>query len=221
VEPADRRRRFEEFRRSMRERAEERRAEWAAGRVRLGGVGDFAGIGDPILRESYLDAARELLDQNRGQLLRVALPILFLQRHALELALKHSVRVLVQFREASGVHTAPEPKSLRRHHLKRLLRDLRRLLLYDELDGDVLALMESLVERLHRLDRPGTWARYRDDASPVLLDLGGLQRDLDDVFKRLFARPRDVKTPFGWITEYEELTHELGVREYLDGEGAA
>ena len=33
----------------------------------------------------------------------------------------------------------------------------------------------------------------------------------------LFAR----ETPFGCITEYAELTHELGVREYLNSEDAA
>lgn len=215
------RRRLDEFRRSMRERAVERRAEWNAGRVRLGGVGDFAGMGDPILRESYLAAASELLDQNRGQLLRVALPILFLQRHALELALKHSVRVLVGFRQIAGDHAAEEPRSLGRHHLKRLLRDFKRLLVDDERDEDALALMESLVARFHRLDCSGTWARYRDDAAPVLLDLDESQRELEDVFRRLFARPRDVDAPLGWITEYEELSHELGVREYLEGEDAA
>lgn len=227
MNPSKRRRRLDDLKCSMRERVEAERAEWNAGRVRLGGTHRiFAGIGDPTLRESYLDAARELLDKNRGQLRQVALPILFLQRHGLELALKHSVRVLVGFRKAEGDRTAEEPKSLRRHHLKHLFRDFKRLLGTDAVDAESFALMESLVARYHRLDRsrkcgPGEWVRYREDAAPVLLDLGDLRRDLDELFKRLFARPRDTETPFGWITEYEELTHALGVWEYLDGEAEA
>jgi hypothetical protein len=219
--PEEQRHMFEKFRRSKRERAEQRRAEWDAGRVHLGGVGDFAGIGDPILRESYLTAARELLDKNRGHLLQVALPILFLQRHALELALKHAVRVLVGFHEITE-----EPESLGRHHLKRLLRDFKRLLGPDDGEGETLTFMESLIARFHKLDRtrkwgPGEWVRYRDDALPAPLDLGELQCDLDDLFKRLFARPRDVDAPFGWITGYEDEMHARGVQEYLDGEEAA
>jgi hypothetical protein len=169
------------------------------------------GIGDPILRESYLTAARELLDKNRDHLLQVALPILFLQRHALELALKHSVRVLVGFRQVTL-----EPKSLRRHNLKHLLRDFKKHLADDQPDKEALALMESLVARFHRIDRPGTWARYRDDAEPVSLDLGEHQRELEELFRRLFARPRGDED-LGWIAEYEEA----GLREYLDGEEAA
>jgi hypothetical protein len=66
-----------------------------------------------------------------------------------------------------------------------------------------------------------TRARYRDDALPDALDLGESQSKLEDLFTRLFARPRDAEALFGWITEYEELTHELGVQEYLDSEEAA
>ena len=36
------------------------REEWAAGRVQIGGTGIFAGINDPDLGQSYLDAARDL-----------------------------------------------------------------------------------------------------------------------------------------------------------------
>ena len=63
----------------MREGADARRAKWEAGQVSLGGEGLFAGISDPVLRESYRDAARDLLDRNRHRLLQFALPIFFLQ----------------------------------------------------------------------------------------------------------------------------------------------
>ncbi|MEZ4495148.1 MAG: hypothetical protein R3C29_17765 [Dehalococcoidia bacterium] len=66
-----------------------------AGSVRLGGTGIFAGINDPDLGESFLDAARELLDGNRDRLRRFALPIFFLQRHALELALKQAINAVL------------------------------------------------------------------------------------------------------------------------------
>lgn len=233
--PEERRGRVEEFKRSMRERAKAQRAEWNAGIVRFGGEGKFAGIGDPILHESYLTAARELLNQNRGHLRQVAIPILFLQRHALELALKHSIRVLIRFREVAGSCAIKEPKALRReHHLERLFRIFDGLLGEEERDRETLALMESLAEEFDRFDKPdikeekdrpkygpSTRARYREDTLPDVLDLSDAQRDLDDVFQRLFARPRDAEAPFGWIAEYEELTHDLGLREYLDGEAEA
>lgn len=244
--PEERRRRFEEFRRSILERAERQRAEWNAGRVHLGSAREldgahelgtdkpFAGISDPILRDSYLTAARELLDKNRGNLLQVALPILFLQRHALEVALKDSARVLLRFREAMGRCTMREPKALRREHsLEKMFRIFDRLLGEDERDRETMSLIESLAEQFDHFDRPdlkgedgrrkyspSTRARYRDDALPDVLDLEEVQRGLENVFMSLFARPRR-KDDLGWITEYEELTHELGVREHLDGEEAA
>lgn len=52
----------------------------------------------------------------------------------------------------------------------------------------------------------------------MALPLGLLEWETPDSLAcDLFAR----EAPFGCITEYEELTHELGVREYLDGEDAA
>ncbi|MEQ1728686.1 MAG: hypothetical protein ABL982_09915 [Vicinamibacterales bacterium] len=123
-----------------------------------------------------------------------------------------------------GPFNGPLPRRV--HHLKHLLRDFKQILHTDAEDAESVALMESLVARFHRFDRtrkwgPSVWVRYRDDAAPVLLDLGDLRRDLDEMFKRLFARPRDADAAFGWITEYEELTHDLGVREYLENEDAA
>ena len=63
--------------------------------------------------------------------------------------------------------------------------------------------------------------RYRSNAAPVKFDLNESKRDLEEVFWRLFARPRGGEDALGWITEYEELTNELAVREDLAGEEAA
>jgi hypothetical protein len=211
---------FNELRRSMHERAEARRAGWQAGRIDLGGIGGCAGIGDPTLRESYLTAARELFDMNRDHLLQVALPILFLQRHALEIALKDSIRTVAHYHHLACSHPGPKPDAPRSHSLKRLLRCLVQWLAPEEGD-ETFALVEQLVGRFHKLDPRGIYLRYRDDAEPVSFDLGESQRDLEELFKRLFARPHSTEDPLGWITDYQELTHELGVREHLDGEAGA
>jgi hypothetical protein len=218
--PEERRRRCEELGRSVHERAEAERAEWEAGRIRLGGDGRFAGIGDPILRESYLTAACELLEKNRGGLRQVAIPTLFLQRHALEVALKDSIRTVAYYHHFACRHPGPEPDAPRDHDLERLLRCLVLWLAPEEGD-ETITLVEHVVGRFHKLDPRSTYLRYRNNAKPVTFDLNESQRDLEEVFKRLFARPRGTDDPVGWITEYEELTHELCVREHLDGEAGA
>lgn len=214
------RRRFEEFLRSMLERAEERRAEWDRGEIRLEGRGErFTGIGDPILRDSYVDAARALLDGNREHLLQVAVPILFLQRHALEVALKDAIRIVAYHYKTACHHPGPEPEAPRSHNLKRLLRCLEEWLQPAEDRAETVALLARLVERFHKLDPRGTYLRYQDSDKAVAFDLEESQRELEDTFQRLFARPRDAEAQYGWITEYEELSHELTLREYFAGEG--
>lgn len=81
--------------------------ELTAGRVRLGGVGIFAGINDPDLGQSYLDAARDLLERNRDRVRQYALPIFFLLRHALELALKQAINAVLSEEHITQLRTDP------------------------------------------------------------------------------------------------------------------
>lgn len=210
-----------EFRRGMLARGEVRRAEWAVGLVRLGGVGDFAGISDPILRSSYLDSARNLLDNNRDRLSQFALPIFFLQRHALELALKHATKTVAYYHHVACRCPGPEPDALRHHDLQKLLRHLVKWL-RPKAEDETIALIQGLVLRFHKLDAGGTWSRYRNDTRPRQLELDTAQRELEEMFERLFADPTNVDAPVGVIVEYAYLTGELLSRECLaDGDSSA
>lgn len=210
---------MDEFRRSMRQRAEERQAEWAAGRVSLGGDGIFAGIGDPVLRDSYLDAARDLLDRNRDQLPQFALPIFFLQRHALELALKEAIDTVVSFEHETRRRPGPHPDPAWGHDLAELFEQLNRSLASTGDPLPDLSRVCALVERFHDLDDRSTWARYRRDHARAELDLSAAQQDLDEVFRDLFAHHEDPDAPFGWVTEYGVALHDFITREEMEPEG--
>lgn len=221
MSPSDRTSRVEAFRRDMRARADERRAEWVVGLVRLGGTHrTFAGISDPVLRSSYLDSARHLLDNNRDRLPQFALPIFFLQRHALELGLKHAIKTVAYYHHVACGCPGPEPDAPRHHDLKKLLRHLKEWLRPEAAD-ETVALIQRLVQRFHKLDAGSTWSRFRDDTKPVQLDLDTARDELEEMFKRLFADPTDLDEPVGWIVEYAYLTGELLTRDHLaDGESA-
>lgn len=169
-----------------------------AGLVRLGGVGIFAGINDPDLGQSYLDAARDLLDRNRDQLRQFALPIFFLQRHALELALKQAINAVLAEQHISHRRTGDAPEAERIHVLPDLLEHLRSALGESSID---LGKLPALVERFDARDEGGTWARYRSNHDPAELDLGGAQQDLDDLYEHMFAHPTRGEGEFGWVTD--------------------
>lgn len=207
--------RAEEFQRSMHERSERRCAEWAAGRCSLGGEGMFAGINDPVLRESYRDAARDLLDRNRHRLVQFALPIFFLQRHALELALKDATSTVEEHSYLSTSRAGSRPKAPWGHDLADLLNKLKGALTRANDARQDLGTLPTLVQRLHAQDEEGTWARYRDDNARAELDLEAAQSDLEQVFRDLFAHDDAPGAAFGWVTEYAYLIHELIVHEEL------
>lgn len=194
----------------MHEAAQRTRAQWAAGQVSLGGEGIFAGINDPDLGESYLDAARDLLDRNRERLRQFALPIFFLQRHALELALKQAIGTVMAHDHITERRPGepPEPKWI--HDLSKLLAELKRALGTAKID---LGKLSGLVDRFHALDEGGTWARYRHDHNPAELDLGGAQRDLDDLYEDMFAHPTNGEGEFGWVVEYGYEINDFLTRE--------
>ena len=184
--------------------------ESASGRVRLGGTGIFAGINDPDLGQSYLDAARDLLDRNRDRLRQVALPIFFLQRHALELALKQAINAVLAERHITQRRSGEPPKAQRIHDLPELLEHLRVALGESSLN---LGRLPALVERFDARDEGGTWARYRTDHDPAELDLDRAQQDLDDLYEHMFAHPTSGEGEYGWVIEIgwvinEFLTHE-------------
>ncbi|HKX45545.1 MAG TPA: hypothetical protein VJP77_02495 [Planctomycetota bacterium] len=207
--------RLEELKRSMREQSERRRAEWAAGRVSLGGTGMFAGINDPVLRDSYRDAARDLLDRNRHRLVEFALPIFFLQRHALELALKEAISTVDEHNYLAASRAGCAPRAPWGHDLADLLNELKDALTRANDTLQDLGALPTLVQRLQAQDEAGTWARYRDNNARAELDLEMAQTDLERVFREMFAHDHASDAPFGWITEYAYMIHEFIVREEL------
>lgn len=188
------------------------REDWAAGRVRLGGVGIFAGINDPDLGESYLDAARDLLDRNRDRLRQFALPIFFLQRHALELALKQATNTVLSEEHVTKRRPGKPSEAEKIHVLPKLLEQLRTALGASSLD---LGKLPDLVDRFHARDEGGTWARYRSNHDPAELDLGGAQRDLDDLYEYMFAHPMNGEGELGWVIEIGYVINEFLTREEL------
>ena len=189
------------------------RDDWAAGRVRLGGIGIFAGINDPDLGESYLDAARDLLDRNRERLRQFALPIFFLQRHALELALKQAISTVLAHDHITQRRPGKPPEPKKTHDLTKLLKVIRTALGGSSFN---LGKLPGLVDRFHALDEGSTWARYRHDHNPAELDLGGAQRDLDDLYEYMFAHPMTGEGDLGWVIEYGYLINEFLTREEMD-----
>jgi hypothetical protein len=186
------------------------REEWAAGRVRLGGVGIFAGINDPDLGESYLDAARDLLDRNRERLRQFALPIFFLQRHALELALKQAISTVLAHDHITERKSGKPPEPDWTHDLSKLFAELKRVLGTSSLDFGKLP---GLVDRFHAFDEGGTWARYRSDHNPAELDQ-------DDLYEHMFAHPTTGEGESGWVIEYGYLINEFLSREEMDPDQA-
>ena len=202
----ERERKLKELRHSIRDKAKATRKDWAAGLVRLGGAGIFAGINDPDLGDSYLSAARSLLDRNRDRLRQFALPVFFLQRHALELALKQAIGIVLTHEHITQRQQGKSPEAKQIHVLPELLSDLRVALGNSSLD---LGTLPALVEKFHALDEGGTWARYRSDHNPAELDLGGAQRDLDGLYEYMFASPTDRDCDSGWVIRYGYLIDEF------------
>ncbi len=198
-EPRDRNDKLEELLRSMEEQARATREEWSRGHVRLGGVGLFAGMDDPNLVESYLGAARDLLDRNRDRLRQFALPIFFLQRHALELALKEAIRMVLAFEHYKEGRLGEPPEPERTHDLSKLLATLRSAL---GSSSTTLGKLPSLVASFHLRDERSVWARYRSDHKPVELELGSAQRDLDDLYQEMFSHSTTAEGEIGWVVEY-------------------
>lgn len=180
------------------------REESDAGHVRLGGAGIFAGINDPDLGQSYLDAARDLLDRNRDRLRQFALPIFFLQRHVLELALKQAINAVLAESHILEIRWGEPPVAKNTHNLKKLLSRLTSALGSASLD---LGKLLDLVDRFHARDEGDDWARYRKDHDPAELDLCGAQR--------VFAHPTRGKGKFRGVVEIGYVIDDFLTREDL------
>ncbi len=158
--------------------------------VKLGASG-FCWL-DPIEpTASYVYAARRLLESPRVKenLVEYALPILYLQRHSLELLLKQLHMFAWELNErlvALGESRGSFENHKKNHHLPTLLSKLNEAL---STVGHAFccadhAKLQQLTERFDGLDERSTWLRFYDDPEkneevPVL----ELQQGLTEVFE--------------------------------------
>jgi len=169
--------------------------------ARVGGV-----WAEPNLGLSYLFAARHVLEgaERERRLNEVALPAAYLQRHALEVALKDTIGTAFAIKRdegwLEGLKRDPKarPASPREipftHDLKRLLGILREALAAIGF-GDVPAQIVALAERLGAVEQfEPTRFRYltlkggaRSFPEPVLLLVGETQDLLEALFEGVFT----------------------------------
>lgn len=143
--------------------------------IRLGYAGHNLGksMCQPNFHRAYLSASQKLVSafENRRWNNEEALPIFFLQRHALELLLKDCLRIVYQLmlveHELDKSDKSPSNGRLKRvcecHNLQKLYADLHgSLFLDDDATSDALKRLGWLVEMIHAIDESSTWARYPD-----------------------------------------------------------
>lgn len=166
-----------------------------------------------MLRDAYREAARDLLDRNRHRLWDLALPIFFLQRHALELVLKDAISTIDEYVYLAKDRAGARPEPPFGHDLADLLTQLRGALAQaDDIRQD-LSTLPALVERFHMQDERSTWARYLADHRRADLDLATAQIELELADTDLFSMENTPGRSLGWVTEYAYRIHDFLVRE--------
>ncbi|MBK6918826.1 MAG: hypothetical protein IPH07_15650 [Deltaproteobacteria bacterium] len=157
----------------------------------------------PRISPSYLLAARRLIGNvgpgDGPQVGVVALPIVFLQRHSYELALKDLIEVAYEIErgrrwvaavraEGPEASVAAAKRPAREHQFGKILEELKEVLL--AIGFDVKGIrdeMRAMAERLTTIEEgQHTRARYGDFAKPKELELGRVQLDLEDLYQREF-----------------------------------
>lgn len=174
-----------------------------AGTVRIGGLWWWNSN-----RESYLAAADVILEHGRkaGTLPSLVMPVLYLQRHGLELVLKHVLEMVVdvaKFRQADSPALAQIAKfQVWGHNLGILLRRLRDALEahaanghpYPPLPADLDALVneyEILEGQDHSRLRYDWIGERRSFPEEIVVPAGELQSRLRAVADSLFAEGPD------------------------------
>jgi hypothetical protein len=166
--------------------------------VRIGGK-----MGNPVLSLSYLLAARRTIGNVRsggGEPLGVvAFPIVFLQRHAYELALKEMIQDAYGFvrgkawlaplkSEGQGAKISAVDTPAHGHDLNKVYKELEAATIksgyaVERLSGEIRVMAERLTEIEQRKN---TRARYGEFDKPVELELGKVQLDLESLYEREF-----------------------------------
>ena len=161
--------------------------------TRIGGL-----LRRPRLAFSYLLSARHLIVRAEpGRLDMVAVPVAYMQRHALELAAKETIAAAydVRFdrdwlaeleRAGKGARPPERREPARSHQFQTLITELVEALDAIEYEADDLLselremgeLLTIIEERQHTRFRYGTFDR------PVTLELGGVQERLEGLFAR-------------------------------------
>lgn len=143
-------------------------------KVKIGSNGSIVGraMVQPDFHRAYISASRRLLsdfNSDRHWNNEDALPIFFLQRHALELLIKDSLRIVyrVMLAEHNSNNCLSEPS---KGQLTRLTREHDLLKLYDDLDGSLflerdgcsvqIERLKKLLDEVVAIEEHHTWARY-------------------------------------------------------------
>ncbi len=172
-------------------------SEMESGKTTVGGT-----FRSPVLSLSFLLAARRLIDDARtainGQLGVVAFPIAYMQRHAFELALKgliesafdilHSREWRSRLMQRGKKAKLPEQRSVTRSHefttiLKRLRKALKSINFATTIEPEIVA----MADRLTAIEQQEpSRLRYEGFMKAVVLELGAVQDDLEELFHRHF-----------------------------------
>ncbi len=143
---------------------------------------------------------------------RIAYPVFYLQRHALELVLKQTIGVLMYHRHITLERRWAGSEPPRHHDLARLLARLERLMCLAKDLAD-LSVLRRLVRKFHQMDRTSTWSRYRTHSRRRVLDLLRTQDDLEAIFDQLLVYPEDAEGRCGLMADYLlEIQGELTAR---------
>jgi len=170
-------------------------------KIKLGSSGILIGkaMVQPDFHRAYLLAARKLLLEfgaGRCWNNEDALPIFFLQRHALELLIKDCLRIIYQLMHVEhaldGQKKLPSKNARKRfckHDILTLYRDLEKKLCFDDVsNSEAIRRLENLVNTIHAIDEKSTWARYldvnkdtfiADSIKPKKLDLNFYQQEIE------------------------------------------
>jgi hypothetical protein len=175
-------------------------------------------LSQPDFHRAYLSSARRLFsdfeskDSVRSE---DALPIFFLQRHALELLIKDCLRIVYQLmfvqHELDAQRELPSGGARKRiceHDILKLYKDFKIGLCFDDdASSAVIRRLEALVSTIHDIDEKSTWARYPDVDKetcvtgyirPQELDLEFYQQEIEALSVLLWGSDFDFYDAMMW-----------------------
>lgn len=173
----------------------------------------------PDFHRAYLTAAGRLFADFETQSSvksEDALPVFFLQRHALELLIKNCLRVVYQLmlvEHKLGCRSEPPcqcklERASENHNLNVLSKDLKAVLFFDnDSDSEGMLRLETLVAKMHSVDCRSTWSRFPEIdkktcetryINPTVLDLKFYQQEIEVLSAVLWGSDSDFYDAMLW-----------------------